>query len=283
MGINPKKCLLAALLDLGVKRVRIMSYWDLHEPKRDKYDFNELDWQIQLAEKHNVAVSLCLGVRQPRWPESHWPTWARELPEQEWQQALVNFIEAVVKRYKSFKCIKSYQLENEALLKTFGQNGNYDRERLKIEFKLVKRIDPSRPVIMSTSDSYGIPFFGPRPDMYAFSIYRYFYDKEDYRHSARPAMFYRCRAVVIRALTGRKVFIHELQMEPWGPVSTSKLSVDEQYKSMNLIKIHEALAFANSTKLLPADMWGLEWWYWLKTKQHDPEIWNFIKKYISQN
>jgi hypothetical protein len=217
-------------------------------------------------------------LRQPRWPENHWPKWAKELPDQEWQTALDKYTKVVVNRYKKHKCIISYQLENEALLKTFGQDGNFDRSRLKRELKLVKKLDPKRPVIMSTSDSYGIPLLGPKPDTYAFSIYRYFYDKGGYRHSARRPSFYSARAKLITLLTGKKVFIHELQTEPWGPIATSSMPLKEQYRSMNRERVQEAVKFAQGSRLLPADLWGLEWWYWLKITQNQPEIWNDMRQ-----
>lgn len=277
MSVDPRQCLTAALTDLGVKRLRLMSYWDIHEPSQGVYDFTELDWQIELAEKHSAEVSLCLGLRQPRWPESHWPEWAKQLPDEQWKASLYAFINTVIERYKTYKCITSYQLENEALLKAFGLNGNYDRSRLKYEFDLVKTLDPSRPVIMTTSDSGGFPFFGPRPDMYAYTIYRYFFRRGKYRHSIRPAWTYHLRATVINLFKRRKSFIHELQAEPWGSEGTSKLSVEEQLKSMNLERIKEAIAYVNRTTLLPADLWGLEWWYWMKTVQNQPDIWDYLK------
>ena len=283
MSIDPRACLKAAFKDLGVQRVRLMSYWDMHEPSLGIYDFTELDWQIEMAEKYGAEITLCLGLRQPRWPESHWPLWAMKLPDNEWQDALCDYISAVITRYKTKKCIVSYQLENEALLKEFGLNGNYDRNRLKREFKLVKQLDDTRPVIMSTSDSGGFPFFGPKPDMYAYTIYRYFYRRGKYRHSIRSAWTYKFRAVVIRVLKRRRSFIHELQAEPWGPTGTSRLNVEEQLKSMDLTRVKEAVAYVNKTTLLPADLWGLEWWYWMKTEEDNPEIWNYLKTIFSNS
>ena len=282
MHIDPQACLKHALTDLGIKRLRLMSYWDLHESVRGVYNFAELDWQITMAEQHNAIVTLSLGLRQPRWPESHWPAWAHDLQPTEWQDALCDYIEAVVNRYKDRRCIASYQLENEAMLKTFGKDGDFSRARLKREYRLVKALDPTRPIIMSTSDSYGIPLLGPRPDMYAFSIYRYFYDRGQYRHSARPAIFYRIRAAVIRLIKWREVFIHELQAEPWGPTGTIALSPQEQSKSMDRQRVQEAVKFATDTKLSPIDIWGLEWWYWLKTAQNRPEIWNDMRQVFSE-
>ncbi|MDQ3123145.1 MAG: hypothetical protein M3Q14_00450 [bacterium] len=282
MGVDPRDCLTAALEVLGIKRLRLMSYWDEHEKTQGKYDFKELDWQIKLAEKHGASVSLCLGLRQPRWPESHWPQWALGQPDELWQPALLKFIAAVLNRYKLFKCIESYQLENEALLRSFGTNGNYDRNRLKREFALVKQLDPSRPVIMSTSDSGGIPIFGPKPDMYASTIYRYFFRRGKYRHSIRPAGTYFIRAQFIYFLKRRKMFIHELQAEPWGPVGTSKMPVEEHFISMNKQRVANAISYAKCTRMLPADLWGLEWWYWLKTEHNNTEIWDYMKTVFNE-
>lgn len=283
LGVDPKACLTDALEDLGVRRLRLMSYWSQIEAKRGKYDFKELDWQIKMAEKYNAEVTLCLGLRQPRWPESHWPDWARELPGDEWQQALLAFMETIVNRYKERSCIVSYQLENEAMLKSFGENGNFDRERLRREFELVKALDDTRPIIMTTSDSWGIPFFGPRPDMYGFSIYRYFYDKGEYRHATRPAWFYRFRAGLIRLLKWRKTFVHELQAEPWGPAGMIDMPMNEQFKSINPDRVKEAVAYAQRTTLDPIDVWGMEWWYWLKIKHEHTEIWDYMRSLYRNN
>lgn len=256
-----------------------MSYWNRLEPKQGEYDFRELDWQITMAEAAGAEVTLCLGLRQPRWPESHWPDWALNTPSDVWQLALEQFIAEVVNRYKDRSCIVSYQLENEALLKSFGKHGNFDRKRLRREFKLVKQLDPARPVIMTTSDAWGIPWLGPVPDLVGFSIYRYLYDdkKGTYVASSRSARFYHIRAVLIRLLRWRKTYIHELQAEPWGPKPVPEMSLEEQFKSINPARVKEAIGYARATTLLPADVWGLEWWYWLKTGHDHREIWDYMR------
>ncbi len=254
-----------------------MSYWSEIEADRGKYDFADLDWQINMAEKYGAEVTLCLGLRQPRWPESHWPAWALELPDDQWEQALCEFIEIVVERYRGRKCIVSYQLENEALNRSFGEHGNFDRKRLKREFRLIKGLDSTRPVIMTTSNSWGIPLFGPRPDLYGFSIYRYFYQNNAYRKSFLWPGFFRIRAWVIIFLQWRRTYIHELQAEPWGPKPIPAMSLEEQFKSINPQRIVEAVKFAESTKLYPIDIWGLEWWYWLKKKHGTASVWDYMK------
>lgn len=280
LGVDPRDCLIAALDDLSIKRLRLMSYWNLHEAQHGTYDFTELDWQFELAQQFGAKVSLAIGLRQPRWPESHWPGWAKKLPKDEWQQALLNYITAVIERYKDHSALESWQLENEAMLKNFGKDGDFDRKRHRAEFKLVKSLDSSHPVIMTTSDSWGIPWFGPKPDIYGFSIYRYFYDRGAYRHSSRPPLFYRVRAALIRLIKWRRVFIHELQAEPWGPKAIPGMTLEEQMVSMSLDHFKEAIAFATKTNLHPTYLWGLEWWYWLKIHHNKPDFWDHVRQQV---
>lgn len=268
----------ATLSDLGARRFRLMSYWNEHEPEPGKFDFKELDKQIDLIEKAGGVVSLCLGARQPRWPESHWPEWAWQLEKEERTQALFKFVETVVTRYQERKCIVSWQLENEALLERWGDRGEVDRKRLRNEYKLVKQLDPSRPIIMTTSTSWGIPFRRPIPDIVGFSYYRTLYRDGDYHHSLYYPWVFKLRAIFIRLIHWKPTFIHELQTEPWGPQNIWEMSLDEQAKSMSLVQMQQNIAMAKKTKLYPIDLWGVEWWYWLKVSHHDPSKWNTAKE-----
>ena len=74
-GLDPKETL-AWLLKQGWRRFRLMSYWNEHEKSQGIYDFTELDWQMKMIENAGGTVTLCLGVKQPRWPEYHWPAQA---------------------------------------------------------------------------------------------------------------------------------------------------------------------------------------------------------------
>ena len=170
-SIDPKNCL-DWLIDQGWRRFRLMSYWNEHEKEQGHYDFTELDWQLARIQKAKGGVTLCLGVKQPRWPEYHWPAWALRLSPDERTAALLAYVETVIQHVKNRPEIISYQLENEALLAGFGRHINIDRRRLRREYALVKRLDPSRPIIMSTSNGWGIPLRRPHPrGGVAFSIY----------------------------------------------------------------------------------------------------------------
>ncbi|HEX7259863.1 MAG TPA: glycoside hydrolase family 2 TIM barrel-domain containing protein [Candidatus Saccharimonadia bacterium] len=272
--MNPRKTLLAALDDLGIRRFRLMGPWDLIQPTPTAYDFADLDWQIAQIAKRDGEVSVTLGLRQPHHPECHQPAWARKRSSAEWQEALFAFITTVVNRYKDQAVVVSWQLENEALNKDFGQCADFNQERLEAELQLVKRLDPSRPVIMSLKNHWSFLAPGPIPDVYATSIYLCVHRKGKLRDTILPPLYQRVRALYIRLQFNRSFFIHELQAEPWCPRGTQHTPLAEQDLSMNPKRFRHAVAYALRTGLKPIDLWGLEWWYYRKTRFDDPTMWD---------
>lgn len=277
-GLDWQPVLESLINEMGIRRFRLMSYWDEHEPNPGGYDFAALDAQIAVIKQAGGAVSLCLGVRQPRWPENHWPSWAWQLPEDQRNQKLLEYIETVVTRYKNVSVIMDYQLENEALLENFGERSHVDKVLLRLEYALVKHLDPSRRIIMTTSTSWGIPV-QLVPDIVGFSYYQVLFRAGKYRHSFHKPWLDRWRARVIRWLFKKPSFIHELQAEPWGPANIWEMPLDEQYRSMSPLQLRINISQARATRLKPIDLWGGEWWYWLKN-QGQPEIWNTVLQEI---
>ena len=274
--LDPVETLEWLINDAGFKRFRLMSYWNEHEKKQGRCSFKLLDQQVDIIEKAGGQITMCLGVRQPRWPENHWPEWAWELPNKERSAALLNYIEKVVNRYKNRNVIVSWQLENEALLKEFGRRPDVNRQRLIEEYGLVKKLDSSRPIIMSTSNGWGIPMRKPIPDLVGFSYYGIMHKNGKYRATIHRPWLYIARKVIIHAWWGRKSFIHELQCEPWGHDSIWKMSIEDQSKSMDTERIAKIIADAKSINAGPIDLWGAEWWYWRYKKHNDLSIWRAV-------
>jgi hypothetical protein len=279
---------LALLNDIGFKRLRLMSYWDLVQPQKDKFDFTDLDWQMDQAKAHSAKVSLAIGFRQPRYPECHEPDWAKQLPvnEKAWDDALYNYISTTVNRYKNNPSMDSYQLENEAENNWFGscRGSAAPRDRLQAEFDLIKKLDPNHPVYMSLSDEHGFPIGKPKPDAYGFSIYRIVYSTNTKIHfyTVYPITdwYHRLRATIIVHSQHRPVFIHEMQLEPWGSAATENLTIAEQNKSMSAAQIPKSMAFGRKTGIREQYLWGGEWWYWRKTHFNDASIWNAVKQEV---
>ena len=265
---------------VGLRRFRLMSYWNEHEKSRGKYDFKGLDEQVSCIESSGGIITLCLGVRQPRWPESHWPDWALHLPKKERYQALYEFIEIVVKRYQNIGCIVSWQLENEALNRSFGTNGDFNRSRLRAEYRLVSNLDPSRPIIMSTSNTWGLPLRRPIPKLFGFTLYQVQYENNAYIRTKTPAWWCNIRAKIIHIVTWRSSFIHELQAEPWGPKAVWEMSTEEQDRSMSPEQLGTNIKLAEKTNLHPIDLWGGEWWYW-RHLQNDDTIWQTVRDHLT--
>lgn len=280
--IDPSATLNWLIDEAGFRRFRLMSYWNEHEREPNKFDFSALDKQLDMIEQAGGVVSLCLGARQPRWPENHWPDWVWQLPKEQRSAALLKYIESVVNRYKDRKCIISYQLENEALLQRWGERSEVDRARLLEEYLLVQRLDPAKPIIMTTSTSWGIPVRRPIPDVVGFSYYRVVYRDGKYHQSLFYPWIHKLRKILIRLLHNRPVFIHELQLEPWGPKAIWEMPIEEQAKSMDPNQIAENIRLAKRIAAAPIDVWGGEWWYW-RLQQGDTSIWQAVQQAIFAN
>ncbi|MBX4197319.1 beta-galactosidase [Candidatus Saccharibacteria bacterium] len=289
-GLDPKQTLNAMLGDLKLKQVRLVSYWEDIEPSAGKYDFSGLDWQFAMANKYHAKVSLSIGLRQPRWPECHSPSWALIDPKNEgnWRPQLNKFIEAVVMHYKNNPALQDYELENEYFLKVFGECSDFSRARLIDEYNLVKDMDPSHKLIVSRSDNWvGIPIGQPRPDEFAISVYKRVWDAtftHRYFEYPLPAWFYAMLAGSEELLSGKDMIIHELQAEPWTPngLYITQTSVKEQFKSMDAKRMKHRIEYGEATGMRTIDLWGAEWWYWLKVKQGDPSVWNVVKDAVAK-
>lgn len=279
--IDPSACMDWLIEEGEFTRFRLMSYWNEHEQEPREYDFAELDWQIERVAAAGGTVSLCLGARQPRWPENHWPNWVWDLPYHQRTTALLRYITTVVERYKNQPVIVSYQLENEALLKQFGERPEVNRKRLRDEYRLVQYLDPLKPIVMSTSTSWGIPMRNPIPDIVGFSYYTVIYRNGSYRTAFHTPLLHRIRTWLIWLLWQKPVFIHELQLEPWGPANIWEMPLEEQDKSMSPQQIAKNLQLAQNVRTEQIDLWGGEWWYWRTVVKRDNSTWATVKLAIS--
>ncbi len=284
LGVDPQETLHAIIYDLGVKQLRLVSYWDSVEKTPGVYDFSNLDWQFQMAEEAGVKVSLAVGLRQPRWPECHMPTWLADEPMDIWYPQLRVFMQKVIERYKANPALDSYQLENEFFLSIFGICPDFSRTRLIDEAALVRQLDPGHKLIISRSNNaVGFPVGDPQPDEFGISVYKRVWDKnitKRYLEYPFPAWFYGFLAGGGKILTGKNLRIHELQAEAWTPdgYEIKDAPVSELYKSMNPERLHGRLAYAKGTGMRSIDLWGVEWWYQMKVKRGEPGLWEAAKQ-----
>ncbi|RTK94735.1 hypothetical protein EKI60_02415 [Candidatus Saccharibacteria bacterium] len=285
--LEPETTMQAMIDNLGIRHFRLVSYWDEFEKSPGNYDFRELDWQFEKVKQAGGTVSLTLGLRQPRWPECHMPNWHKDKPMDQWYPSLKKYIGVVIDRYKDHPSLDTYQLENEFFLKVFGICPDHSRERLVDEYKFVKEKDPNTPVIVTRSNNaWGWPINEPIPDISGVSVYKRVWDKtltKRYFEYPFPAWFYGFLAGGTKIVTGRDLIIHELQTESWGPDKGIKeMTIDEQNQSLNAERLRDRIRYGKATGMREIDLWGVESWYWRKTRMNDPSLWDAGKAAIRE-
>lgn len=286
LKLDWKKTYLAMLDDLKVKNIKLHTQWDWVGGKKDDYFFNDIDWQISQAEQRNAKIIYVVGLKTGRWPECHMPGWVNSLSKQQQQDELLKYIKEVVLRYKDNNVISAWQVENEPFF-VFGECPDWyysDKSFLKKEVDLVRSLDPSRQVIVSDSGEQSLWFSAAKiGDMVGITMYRevwfHITDKIGFNLDYfLPPVAYSRRADIIKKIFGKNVICIELQAEPWASEPFSKVPLQEQEKTMNLDRFKKNIEYAKKTGIDTFYFWGGEWWYWLKTTQNKPEIWDEAKK-----
>ncbi|MDD5145987.1 MAG: hypothetical protein PHF44_04065 [Candidatus Pacebacteria bacterium] len=295
LGLDWKKAYSALLEDLRVKNLKVAFQWDLVEPEKDVFYFEDLDWQVKEAENHGAKIIPIIGIKTSRWPECHVPNWAVNLNKKEQQKEILEIIEEIVLRYRDSEAIKYWQVENEPLFK-FGCTWA-DKNFLKEEIELVKRLDSkNRSIIISDSGEWSLWISAAKlGDMVGTTLYKKVWfslslEKFPFIHKKIgfyldypfPAAFYGRKAQLIEKIFGKKVICVELQAEPWGKVLLYDSPLLEQEKTMNLEQFKYNINFAKKTGFDEIYLWGGEWWYWIKEKQGKPEIWQEAKNLFQE-
>jgi hypothetical protein len=289
LGLNPNQTMSALINDLHVKNFRLVSYWSDIEPAPGQYNFSQLDSEFAMADAAHAKITLTVGLRQPGYPECHPPSWVdTSQPTNVWQPELEQFMTTVINRYKNNPALANYQLENEYFLKGFGTCQNFSRARLVSEDNLVKKLDPTHPIIIGRSNNaLGFPVGQPTPNEFSISIYQRVWDANvthRYIEYPFPAWFYAFLAGVQKIFTGHNMIIGELQAEPWAPNGKTipQTSLAEQNKSFNPTRLKNTIQFGEATGVKTIYLWGTEYWYYRLTVEHQPDVWNNAKQAFAQ-
>jgi len=277
LGLDWQENYLALLDDLKVKNIKLLTQWDLLEPEKDQYSFDDLDWQITEAEVRGAKILLVIGMKTGHWPECHLPDWAKNLAKEEQQKKILELLQNIVLRYRDQSSIWAWQVENEPFF-PFGECPWQDEEFLKKEISLVKSLDSQkRPIVVSDSGEGSFWLSAAKlGDIVGTTMYKkiWFDLLGRYVSYPFPPVFYWRKAEIIKKLFNKKVMVVELQAEPWGPKLLYDLPLSEQEKTMNLEQFQKNIEFAEKTGLNTFYLWGGEWWYWLKEIKKDSRIWD---------
>lgn len=289
LELDWKEVYLALLDDLKVRNFRFTAHWPNTEPEDGKFNFSELDFQMDEARKRGASVIMAVGRRLPGWPECHVPEWARtvgDAPDFS-SMMLLRYIETVVNRYKDYDNIKYWQVENEPFLAFFSRSacGELDKELLEKEIALVKKLDPSRPILLTSSGEFD-PWFQTykRAEVFGSSLYLYVWWKSGpIRYPITPA-FFKIKQSIVELVYGIKPkILIELSAEPWLRRPIVGTPNEILLSRMGIDKFNEVIDFASETGFDTQYLWGAEWWYWLKKNGITDDHWNRAKELFNSH
>ncbi len=281
LGLDWQETYLALLDDLQIRDLRLVAYWDLIESASGKYDFSDLDFQILEAEERGAEVILALGQKVPRWPECHLPTWTSGLTTEKRGDKLLTFIQKTIEHYRGYENITVWQVENEPFFR-FGECPRLNKELLKKEIALVRRLDSTRPIMLTESGELSTWFRGAKlSDLLGVTMYRKVFADilGTYFSHFFPPSFYSAKANLVKKFSDvEEVIGVELQGEPWTKGSVKDISLEEQFRSLDFRQFQQNIKFARRTNLKKHYLWGGEWWYWLKKEKNEERFWEEARK-----
>lgn len=280
LGLDWRELYLKILTDLKVRSLRIPAPWDQIEPRPGEFDFTSLDFILDQAGNYQAQVILILGVKQPRWPECHLPSWTNTLTLTDRQSATLNYIEKVLIHVRQHPQIWAYQIENEPFVEFGPDCQTADIQFLNKEVELVKRLDPSKLIILTHSGEDLLPITEMRlSKIYGTTLYRSVHDpvfgQVKYIY---PPTYYTLKSVLTRALFAKdnqRTIISELQAEPWSTKPLSETPLELQLKLFPADDLQYNIEFARQTGFSEVYLWGVEWWYWMLTQGY-PEYWQYF-------
>jgi hypothetical protein len=256
LGLDPEAAL-RELLGYPFQLIRISAYWNQLEPEPGSFRPDELDRQLDAAERAGKQVIICVGaVKAFGYPEFFVPSHHLDRPLREGAlvtpdgrrrllAASTEFVSRVVERYRGHDAVIAWQVEHEAV-DPLGMEHSWRLAEafVRSEVEAVRAADPGRPVMMNgflpTSTPVALQqWWRTRDQGDSLSAARRLADIVgiDFypRHalaSAGPLTLYldgsrtrwqrlrRERLLDHAAAAGRRLMIAEGQAEPWEAVTT---------------------------------------------------------------
>jgi hypothetical protein len=286
LGLDWKKTYQAILQDLNPKYIRVSAKWNAVEPTKDVYNFDDTDYLINEAGKKNSKILLAIGQKVPRWPECYFPDWSKSLKSEDRKAELLKYVEKVVNRYKNNPALEMWQVENEPFISfKFGECAIFDSSAVADEIALVRKSDSKHKILITDSGELSTWYPAAKTgDIFGTTLYRVVRSSNGmiWRYDWLPAGFYKIKTMLF-GLSPDTFFVSELQAEPWfsngGPTDTP-LSIQSQ--TFNLNQFKKNTSYAEHLGTSRAYLWGVEWWYWMKTTQGDESYWDFARETLKK-
>jgi hypothetical protein len=294
MNLDWKQVFNTMVEEMPTKKYRLVVYWDDVEKNPGEFDYSNIKYQLDTLKKYPESeVILVVGRKVIRYPECHEPNWWREIPsENEKKKRILSYLERTVTELKNYESIKYWQVENEALF-PFGYCTPISnlREFLIEEVELVRKLDPTREIIIQDSGEGGFWFLSDEiGDYLGISIYRKVWfdflgiltDQFSFplKYPIGPA-FYKIKAFLL-GVPFEHIKATEVQAEPWGPVRNDLLTKEDIDKTMSEEDFMRIFEFNKKTGFSEFHLWGVEWWYHQKYVVGHSFYWDYAKNEMSK-
>lgn len=304
LGLDWEDCL-QAILELPLHSIRLTIPWDRVEPEKNKWQFTEIEKAISLCAKKNIPVILCLGAKNPRWPELQVPEYvAKKLEKEGIPQSLKDSFGPDLKSYLT-KCLKKYgqngrirsiQVENEPFEPVGPAQYIVPVNLLKEEVTLAKKLT-DKPIWLTMGAGLTEPAKQARKirftmlkklvslpvEAIGLNMYQkgYFAQENNkivgFNATEESWLIARQLGLVAKA-HGCEPFISELQSEPWEAYPSKMNLIDPRANKSFTPEIY--LAIMEKASRVGGEevfLWGLEWQYACK-KQNNPVFWEITKE-----
>ena len=161
LGLDPRTTM-RMLLRHPFQIIRLGAYWNRIEPAPGRFQPDELDSQVDLAEQAGKQVILCVGpLKTFSYPEFFVPAHHLSQPLREGAlvepnahpallSAATEFVVRIVERYRGRKAIVAWQVEHEAV-DPLGMEHSWRLAAAFVgkEVAAVREADPTRPIVMT--------------------------------------------------------------------------------------------------------------------------------------
>ncbi len=283
LGLDAREVYTAMLEELQPKYIRIAANWDEVEAVKGEYNFDSVDWKMNVAAEHGAQVVLVVGQKAPRWPECHVPEW-NDYSMEESKEHLLDYVRATVERYKDHEALDVWQVENEPFIRfAFGHCEGYNEEAIYEEMDIVRELDPGRKILVTDSGELGLwTTAGHAGDLFGTTLYRVVRSPGGriFTYDWVPAGFYKFKAKVL-GIDMDRFWVAELQGEPWfADGNPQNTPIDVQEETMNPKRLAKHIDYTERIGVERAYLWGVEWWYFMKEVHGDARYWELVKKRI---
>ena len=290
------------ICDLGLRKIRLGSYWHELEPTENEFNFAALDWLLEESDRRNLEITLTVGMKAPRYPEFHFPHWL-EVQEDTWNTVqpldynpaiadrTLRLIERVMNHTRDAPSIQYWQVENEPLARLEITSDRFlSPEFVQQEVELVRRLARSHQKIVLTN-AIGLPSHTEEDDR-AFQVSLALADaiginvytrvpdgNEGYLEPQQP--YWETLKVWQSAIQrqGKEAWIAEAQAEPWEPEQLVAMDAIH-YPSASPERMTELVQTVRRLGYSTIMLWGSEYWYWHQKNGRD-HWWQSIQELVT--